>query len=43
MIFPLFPAYQGAPSMKAEFAEKNPSNSDRTLTGLAGKISEEEK
>ena len=37
----LFPAYQGAPLMKAEFAEKNPQIVT-ALNRLAGKISEEE-
>ena len=37
----LFPAYQGAPLMKAEFAEKNPQIV-AALNRLAGKISEAE-
>ena len=37
----LFPAYQGAPLIKAEFAEKNPQIVT-ALNRLAGKISEEE-
>ena len=37
----LFPAYQGAPLMKAEFAAKNPQIV-AALNRLAGKISEEE-
>ena len=37
----LFPAYQGAPLMKAEFAEKNPQIVT-ALNRLTGKISEEE-
>ncbi len=37
----LFPAYQGAPLMKAEFAEKNPQIV-AALNRLAGKISETE-
>ncbi|WP_107993583.1 ABC transporter permease/substrate-binding protein [Neisseria elongata] len=37
----LFPAYQGAPLMKAEFAEKNPQIVT-ALNRLAGKISEAE-
>ena len=37
----LFPAYQGAPLMKVEFAEKNPQIVT-ALNRLAGKISEEE-